>query len=311
MNYHALPASPPSSFSHSDATSPTTKRLNASFTPSLSDAGTAFRQTANSFEAPLEEVVDAILQAPGGTSEVVQDSTEDEAPAAHQPDESMDTLAVHDHPVWESVFEEAQEHYHGSGIAFQDYREALKLYEQAARLGATKAYQCIGKMYRLGQGCTQSNRKAFENLKEGGRLGDVNCYAEMAEWFAEDGKLDAAKKCWDRYFASPPHDTVGFCGFRYYAICKMYNWDVSHVRELCEHFAQILLSAENSCSIARRDHDTPAQDRVLRADRKRDQGAFWTTMTVIGYRNSARADGWHDLLTTRLIGRRRGLPHAA
>jgi len=217
-----------------------------------------YRVSANRefFRAPLEEVVDAVLQAPGGTSEVEKDSTEDEAPAAHQPDESQDALAVHDHPVWESVFEEAQEHYLGPGTVLQDYREALKLYEQAARLGATKAYLCLGKMYRLGEGCTQSNRKALENLKEGARLGDVNCYVEMAEWFVEEGQMENAQKCWERYFASPPHDTVGFCGFRYFAICKMYNWDVSHVPELSEHFSQILLAALNVCSIARRDHDT-------------------------------------------------------
>ncbi len=217
-----------------------------------------YRVSANRefFRAPLEEVVEAILQAPGGASEVQQDSSNDDAPVSHQRHEFLDSLTGQDHPAWEGVFEEAEDHYYGLGSVLQDYPEALRLYKQAASLGASKAYLCLGKMHRDGEGCTQNNSRALEYLKEGARCGDVNCYAEMADLFVEEEHLENARKCWDRYFACPPADTVGWYGYRYFTTCRKRNWPISYVDELRKHFPELLHSAEKMCSISRSHRDS-------------------------------------------------------
>ena len=195
------------------------------------------------FQAPSEEVVDAILQAPGATTEGRQESPHAKGPVSHQPDESPDTLTVTDAPPWKPVLEEALARFLGSGTVIEDHEEALKLYNQAASLGAVQAYARLGMMHRWGKGCVKSYSKALGYFKEGAGRGDVNCYAEMGELYGEVGHLEKFQKCWDRYFASPPADTVGLYAYRYFEACRKNNWPVSNADELRKHFSEVLRNA--------------------------------------------------------------------
>jgi TPR repeat protein len=153
------------------------------------------------FRAPLEEVIGAILEAPQSTTESTDASEQEEAPISDDTDEFLDSLTLQDN-VWDAVYDEATNYYLGWEGHLQDYKEALKLFKQAAELGAAKAYRDIGGMYRDGEGCTQNRAKALDYFKEGARCGDINCYGEMAEMFGTQEQWENASKCWNRFFTA-------------------------------------------------------------------------------------------------------------
>jgi len=106
---------------------------------------------------------------------------------------------------WYEHYELAETYYYGLGEEIQDYKEAIKLYMKAAELGSDDAMLMLGVMYRDAEGCIQDNEKSLDYLKEGAKLGNINCYAEMAKLFAEIDHNENASKCWDKFFSS--HDS--------------------------------------------------------------------------------------------------------
>ena len=78
----------------------------------------------------------------------------------------------------------------------------MKLFKQAARLGAPDAFYALGIMYRDGEGCEQNVDEALEYLKTGVAKGSDECHAEMALLFTQQGHLENARKCWTKYFRS-------------------------------------------------------------------------------------------------------------
>ena len=149
------------------------------------------------------------------------------------------------------IWERAEACYYGFGPELQDYEEALKLYEQAARLGAVEAYLSLGVMYRDGEGCVQSNTKGLDYLKEGARRGEMRCYAEMAELFANEGQDENARKCWGRYFVAPPVERVGSYCYSYFQTCTRRNWPISHADQLRKHYSELERHAETMTSLMR------------------------------------------------------------
>ena len=216
--------------------------------------------------------MEAILKAPGAVQQLVEAPFGDETPLARQPDEFLDSLGLEDVPVWKAVFEEADDHCYGLGSTIQDYEAALKLYKQAARLGAVEAYLSLGKMYRDGEGCVQSNAKAVEYFKEGARRGDTRCYAEMAELFLSEGHATNAQKCWDRYFAAPSGD-VGLHGCIYFIRCREKKWPVAHAEQLRKHFPDLQRAAESLCTIEPA-VDTPSLQALYKDTKKEIERLF-------------------------------------
>jgi len=221
---------------------------------SLEHEGYRANTNGDFVRTPLEAVIQAILNAPGAPEAGQRDSSVDNTPISNQPDEFLAGLIVSDQPVWKEVWEKAEASYYGLGSELQDHEEALKLYEQAARLGAIEAYRSLGIMYREGEGCVQSNTKALEYLKEGARGGEMRCYAEMAELFTNQDQDQNAQKCWDRYFSSPPSEGVGSYCYSYFQMCKGRKWPISHEDQLRKHFSELQRQAETMSSMARDRH---------------------------------------------------------
>lgn len=115
----------------------------------------------------------------------------------------LDSLAFDDEEDPSSeIFLEAEMYYYGMNDTIQDYDEAFNLFQKAARLGSPEAFLRIGQMYQKGEGCQKDNKRALEYYKEGTKLGNNECWAEMARIFYIDHHNSNEEKCWGKYFSS-------------------------------------------------------------------------------------------------------------
>ncbi len=129
------------------------------------------------FSASLEDVIEAILNAPEpiASSELPTPAQDLESSASLET--GIDSLSINEpltagmaqeadaqiyrfiqgvrrpSMVWDSLFDEADAFYSGHGDTLQDYDAALRLYKRAARLGAIPALFKLGQMYNHGEGC--------------------------------------------------------------------------------------------------------------------------------------------------------------
>lgn len=203
------------------------------------------------FRAPLEEVIDAIIKAPGLSDASLPSPETGQVPPTHAPDPFFDDLTITDPPVWQAVFDEAEAYYYGHGDSLQDYAEALKLYKQSVKLGAVAAYLSLGTMYVNGEGCSPSKAVALDYFKEGARKGDTRCYAEMAELFSNHGQPDNARKCWLRFFDEPlTEDAVLYC-YQYLWKCITEKVPIEHVEQLRPLRTSINRQAQRMVALSR------------------------------------------------------------
>ena len=126
------------------------------------------------------------------------------------PDE-LDTLMLMQAPQanpWDDVLAEAHAHCYGLGDYIQDYAEALRLYQQAAKLGSIGAYDDIGAMYEQGNGVAANAEKALNFYKEGARKGSWLCYWKMGNLFGNQENYQNADKCFSLFLKNLPvtHD---------------------------------------------------------------------------------------------------------
>jgi TPR repeat protein len=86
----------------------------------------------------------------------------------------------------------------------QDYKKALSLYKQAARLGSDQALHSLGIMYEDGKGCTADEEVALEYYERAARNGKGvgMCYLSMADLFLKRKEFTNAEKCWGKFFVS-------------------------------------------------------------------------------------------------------------
>lgn len=153
------------------------------------------------FTAPLNEAIKAVSEAERVFGHLIANSqstiTEDDPADAKLP--------------WEEVLGLADASYYGHDLTIQDYAEAFRLYTLAAKLGSSQAFIQLGIMSRYGFGRKKDSAAAVEFFKQGLRLGDDRCWAEMASLFSWDALLlpgdrtrniENATKCWTHYFGS-------------------------------------------------------------------------------------------------------------
>lgn len=152
------------------------------------------------FNAPLNVAIDAILKFKD-IAGVPINYTESDLPITK--DGLLDELTTNNSQPWQELLELADDHYYGNNDTLEDYTEAIRLYKQAAKLGSTKAYIQLGHMYINGYGCSKNNEVALEYFKEGARMGDIDCYAEMERFFiVQIQHMDNANKCWNKYVSN-------------------------------------------------------------------------------------------------------------
>ena len=185
-----------------------------------------YRVTSNRefFNAPLNETIKVVLEAQetlGGGEEL---EWGDEFLTDGDQDDFLDTLQLKTKEPWEDVFREALDHYYGIGDTLQDYPEAMRLFKQAAKMGAGRSYLYMGQMLYRGEGLPRNAAKALGCFKEGARSGDVRCYAEMGSLFTNARHFENARKCWKKFFEAVnvlSDFDAGWYGWVYFDDCKI------------------------------------------------------------------------------------------
>lgn len=152
------------------------------------------------FSVPANIVSKAIALAPGAIDDEflsVDEALENDLLLSNGGADELDDLYLTQPNIypWSSLLDEAEEHYYGLGDCIQDYSEALRLFRQAAKLGALPAYGYIGTMFKDGEGVRQDEQKALEYYKEGTRKGSVYCYWAMGRLFQDKSQEENANKC--------------------------------------------------------------------------------------------------------------------
>jgi len=163
----------------------------------LSHKGYRIADNREFFNAPLNEIIDAMLYAKNMIGAALDEYENQEN------DSNFDTYVSEND--FSSNHQQADSHYYGHDDKIQDYREALKLYEKAAKLGAVEAALFkLGCMYSEGEGCSKNEELALDFFKKGASQGNDNCYAEMAKLFCygQNKHIENSRKCWKKYFES-------------------------------------------------------------------------------------------------------------
>ncbi|OTE97272.1 hypothetical protein BCS42_04455 [Crenothrix sp. D3] len=161
------------------------------------------------FNAPVSIVVKAISLAPNPIDDelLTPELAEDNDLLEHNEPDELDDLCLNEpkptYP-WSGIFEEAEAHYYGHGDYIQDYAEAMRLFKQAAKLGALPAYGRIGNMYKNGEGVREDKNKALAFYKEGAKKGNVYCYWAMAMLFIDEGNKNNSEKCFSLFLKNKP-----------------------------------------------------------------------------------------------------------
>lgn len=216
-----------------------------------------YRVTSNRefFNAPLNEVMKIILQAQQVLGGSAFPLAEDEHFEDEDDDYFLDSLQIKDREPWVDVFEEAESYYYGLEETLQDYIEAMRLYKQAAKLGAVDAYIRIGGMYLEGLGCSQDNKKALGYFKEGVKRGDIRCYAEMGKLFTHLGHLENARKSWKKYFESDDFlkdfNGCGWYGYIYFSEIRRLGLLLENIDALRKAKGEIFKNIEEMIEIAK------------------------------------------------------------
>ena len=141
-----------------------------------------YRVSANRefFNAPVNEVIEAVLQAVAYDSNDFVDVEKDDSMFfSSSQNHELDELVLDEEsiqPVWFDIWSQAEEYYYGLGDTLQDCNEAMRLYKQSIKLGCFLSYSKIAAMYECGLGVPESIRKAFDWCKEGVKNNNYICY---------------------------------------------------------------------------------------------------------------------------------------
>lgn len=168
-------------------------------------AGRGFRVSENRefFNAPVNEVVRAILLTPGAiTGEAIATQSGSDASADQ-----------HTYP-WEAALREAVCYLMGLGDYIKDEDEALRHFQTAAKLGSLETYSILGEYYeeqakQISEDSLEDEDsdeyrepdydKAFSYYKEGSKKGSAYCYWRMGLLYWKDVELENATKCFSMF----------------------------------------------------------------------------------------------------------------
>src|ERR1035438_2744591 len=146
-----------------------------------------YRVAANRefFEVPVPAAIEAILAAHAHFSTVA--ISENGYPESSQGSNQSIAQGFADKSSWEPLINAADAARYGLDGELQDDTQAVRLYEQAAKLGAPDAYIALAEMNFGGINGRRDTTKAVAWLQEGTRHGAVWCWAALAD--AYSGKV--------------------------------------------------------------------------------------------------------------------------
>lgn len=170
----------------------------------LSERGYRISENREFFNAPTNEVVRIITSAPGAIHAATRPLHLDvrvagtDCDAVQDLDQERNLVPVMNQ-VFADIIREAKMYYRGEGDYLQNYRKALALFKQAARLGSLYAFDMIGIMYQQGFGVVKDNDKALEYLNEGAERGNAQCLWSMGKIYLLEGQYKNADKCFSKF----------------------------------------------------------------------------------------------------------------
>ena len=166
----------------------------------LEQQGRRVRGYRELFNAPPYWAVDTVVQA----ARIYGQSAGGDQAAPQSTDSDADQIAAGppaEQELWWSTYQQAEACYHGTDGTARDRGKALCLFQQAADLGCPWAHWYIGTMYREGAGCRKNPRGARDAFREGAKMGDGRCWAELGRFLAAYHE-EISARCWGRYFES-------------------------------------------------------------------------------------------------------------
>ncbi|MEO8217670.1 MAG: GIY-YIG nuclease family protein [Acidobacteriota bacterium] len=213
---------------------------------SLERAGYRLSASREFFTAPLDVVVEAMIQAKELDRKARQAYPYDSPSEAGDIDEES---SVKGHSPGRAALTEGERHYFGLDGELQDFAEARRLFRQAGKLGDAGAFHYLGKMALRGEGQKEDLTVALRHFKEGAQRGDTRCYAEMALLYEVTNHPENCEKCWDRYFEMSDPDDDGFRGDRqleYILSTVRLEFSLRHIEVLRENRDRILHAAREA-----------------------------------------------------------------
>ena len=118
----------------------------------------------------------------------------------------------------EFFLDEAESHFYGFDDKEVDEEQAKLFYIKAYEKGSKKACLALGRLAKR----DEDIKNAVHYFKEGAQKGEVDCYAELADFFSEKGVVETSEQCWDRYFINEPIPSSD------YAIKYLTNFTLKH-----------------------------------------------------------------------------------
>lgn len=149
------------------------------------------------FDAPATAVVDAIRNA----------KDQDERATCGFEDAVAGGASSQQEAIWENVMRQANCALYGWDGELQDNRRALRLFEQAARLGAPEAFSELACLHGYGTPEIPANQeRAIEWLKMGASRGARWCWAKLSDAYlsqawSDISHPDNARKSLRRFFS--------------------------------------------------------------------------------------------------------------
>lgn len=169
-------------------------------------AGKGFRVADNRefFNAPVNEVVRAILSTPGLINDVQVISPSSD-------NETQDRNKIY---PWDAALREAISYLVGYGDYIKDEEEAIRYFHAAAKLGSLEVYSILGDYYEdrardAAEDSLESDdseeyeetdfSKAFSYYKDGAKKGNSYCYWRMGLLYWKDVEIENAQKCFSMF----------------------------------------------------------------------------------------------------------------
>ena len=154
-----------------------------------------YRVAANRefFAAPIHVAIQAVIKAKAalGGKGVGEQPSEATVPT--------ESAAIPQLEPWEELLAQAHDVHYGLGDALQDFGEAARLYQQAAKLGSARACLELAELYLDEDFPNANDDVAISWLKEGGRRGNAVCFGRLARVYLERDHAENAAKCWKRF----------------------------------------------------------------------------------------------------------------
>lgn len=160
----------------------------------LAQKGYRISDNREFFNAPVNQIIRAIMMAPGAIEDHEGANRQQGSVAAEDNETaSKDSVATMNNPSMD-VFFDACAHYYGSDEVLKDEVEALRLFKRAAALGSLEAYPFMGRMYLESEEIKKDVATALSIFREGARRGDIFCYFEIGAHYLQEQKIDMAEQ---------------------------------------------------------------------------------------------------------------------